>query len=481
VSFQRRLFLAFTLFLVVVLTISFAGVYIITYAGYLREVNEVLAAESRAQLFEMGAVYKTNARSPVALLSSVYDDNHRAILLSKTAEVRASDTRLPCLPPEAMLQTVIASGETFDFACRSERFRGVAKQSALIGDNVLITIAPLAPLEQNAQAMIRTMLLVAVIAIALAALLARTLVRGLTRGIDSIRRTTQEITRGNLGARVKLQDGDTDIQSLARDIDEMNERLQELVTSQERFVAHAAHELRSPVTALYGELSLALRKDRSKESYRETIELATESAARLKDLSEELLTLVRGAKEEAPAFAPVDLTQLCSSVWVNVASSERAQALAHDTPAKLEPSYEITQTDDGAFWVQGNQSQLERLLRNLLENAHRHADARENQPGRVQITFDRANRLLRVFNSGEAIPASDRERLFDPFFRGARSRANHRGAGLGLAIARNIAIRHQATLSVNAEIKDGSAFDLVFAEQAMADIKTTDSGGARVE
>ncbi|NVL83830.1 histidine kinase dimerization/phospho-acceptor domain-containing protein, partial [Escherichia coli] len=107
-------------------------------------------------------------------------------------------------------------------------------------------------------------------------------VRRLTRGHEAIAETARRVAAGDLGARTALRSGDEEVVQLAHDVDEMVRRLEILVEGQQRFIAHAAHELRSPLTALYGELQLAVRRSRSADEYRATIEEALDSARRLK-------------------------------------------------------------------------------------------------------------------------------------------------------------------------------------------------------
>jgi signal transduction histidine kinase len=116
----------------------------------------------------------------------------------------------------------------------------------------------------------------------------------------------------------------------------------------------------------------------------------------------------------------------------------------------------------GEAYVRGNRNEIERLLRNLLENAHRHAafGAGVVSPPWVELAL--SDRTVSVSNSGHAVASEDLERIFEPFYRGAKTRALHPGAGLGLAIAKEIAASHQATLSVDASFKGGARFVLQF-------------------
>lgn len=106
------------------------------------------------------------------------------------------------------------------------------------------------------------------------------------------------VADGDLEARVATTGDDT---IFTRNVDEVLARLQTVVHSQRRFIANAAHELRSPLTALYGEVTLVLRKERSAAEHRAALEEVLDATGRLNTLADELLTLARlGAGTGAP-------------------------------------------------------------------------------------------------------------------------------------------------------------------------------------
>src|SRR5206468_1429548 len=204
------------------------------------------------------------------------------------------------------------------------------------------------------------------------------------------------------------------------------------MAAQKRFIAHAAHELRSPLTKLYGELQLALRKERGAGEYRRAIEEAEGATRQLKHLAADLLTLARaqGAEENGVAEAsPVE--KLVSDAVTLVAASGEA----------LDPVLPATRIDQrgDACSVHGRAADLVRLLRNLLENAAAHSPPE----GRVVVDWsERAEHVeIRVSDEGEGVPENLRDRIFEPFFRGPGA-GRARGTGLGLGIAREIARAH---------------------------------------
>ncbi|MBK9263660.1 MAG: HAMP domain-containing protein [Polyangiaceae bacterium] len=147
------------------------------------------------------------------------------------------------------------------------------------------------------------------VAVAWSVLLATWIVRRLTREHEAITLVVRRVAAGDLAARVATRSGDAETAQLGRDINEMIERLDVLVASQQRFIAQAAHELRSPLTTLYGELSHALRKARDAETYRKAIEEAHDAARRLKLVTEDLLALARLGSDVRDPPEAVDVLQ----------------------------------------------------------------------------------------------------------------------------------------------------------------------------
>jgi len=255
----------------------------------------------------------------------------------------------------------------------------------------------------------------------------------LTRDHQKIAEVAQRVAAGDLAARVEPHSGDPELAKLGRNIDEMIGRLEVLVESQQRFIALAAHELRMPLTTLYGELALALRRSRDAESYRTTIGEALDSTRKLKQLADDLLTLARiGAERMGTSVASIR----------DVAQAAESQVLAQ---AK-ERGIELTITGDGRAVV-GDAGDLERLMRNLLENAVRHSPQGSRVAIEIATHADRVS--VAVSDEGPGILPEEREKIFEPFYRGhGDAERSSDGAGLGLAIVRQIARAHGADVAL---------------------------------
>jgi len=204
-------------------------------------------------------------------------------------------------------------------------------------------------------------------------------------------------------------------------------RLGGALHQQRQFIADAAHELRTPLTALRLQLQLAERA-REEPDRERAHAMLREGITRAVRVVEQLLALAR--QDPAAATEPktrVDLARLATSVTdaQHAAASARGLTLELHAPSPVE--------------IDGERESLRTLLDNLVDNAIRYTDA-----GVVTVRAfrDGANAILEVEDTGPGVPAAERERIFDRFYRGEGAVPG--GTGLGLAIVRRIAERHGA-------------------------------------
>ncbi|MGK9461280.1 sensor histidine kinase [Streptomyces sp. G6] len=253
------------------------------------------------------------------------------------------------------------------------------------------------------------------------------------RPVEGIRREMAAITASeDLARRVPVPGTHDEVARLASTTNETLAALESSVERQRRFVADASHELRSPIASLRTQLEVAA-------AHPELLDLdgAVEDTVRLQRLAADLLLLARLDAGERPADARVDLAGLARE-----AAGDRA-------------GVRVRAEDD--VTVAGSRGQLGRVLSNLLDNAQRHARSAVE----VSVRRDGEAAVVAVADDGEGVPAADRERVFERFVRldAARSRDDG-GAGLGLAIARDVAVRHGGTLTVHDAPAGGALFEL---------------------
>lgn len=267
------------------------------------------------------------------------------------------------------------------------------------------------------------------------------------RPVDRMTRSARRISAEDLSQRVARPRTGDELDRLAETMNDMLARLQEAFSQSRRFAADAAHELRTPLAALRGSIEVALRGARSPEEYRRVLASGLEEVERLIRLSEDLLLLSRSMAGPEPTREMVDLEPLLLEVF--------------DVGARLGQGAGVSVRIERAApaLVRGEAASLRRALVNLVENAIKYTP----RGGKVDLSLgaEAETAVVEVSDTGIGVEPADAERIFDPFVRldAARSRDTG-GAGLGLAIARSIAVAHRGSLSVASRPGSGSRFTL---------------------
>ena len=225
----------------------------------------------------------------------------------------------------------------------------------------------------------------------------------------------------------------------------MLERLRSSLDSQRAFVADAAHELRSPLTALKLQLELLRRAD-DPEARAVAREALGEGISRASRLVEQLLALARAEPDAAFPVKRVDLATIAR------------QAIADTTPLADARSIRFELRADEGSAVDGDAVALGLLVRNLADNAARYSPS----GSRVEVTVrgDQGGVSLQIDDAGPGIPQDEQERVFDRFYR--RSDNGESGSGLGLAIVRSVAQAHGATIHLSRSSLGGLKVDVRF-------------------
>ncbi len=253
-------------------------------------------------------------------------------------------------------------------------------------------------------------------------------VRGLGRRIERLKSGVEQLGTGDLAARVKVE-GRDEIAALAESFNRSAQRIEELVASHRLLLANCSHELRTPLTRIG--LAVSLLGEQADPRMRESLK---RDIAELDQLIEEILLTSRLDAVPTVAHAePIDLLALA------------AEEAAH---------YDV-EAGGMLVTVAGDRLLLRRLIRNLLENARRYAGA---GPVDLTVAAEAGRAILEVRDHGPGVPAAERERIFEPFYRLAATRENGRGSGLGLALVREIARRHGGTAACLAADGGGSRF-----------------------
>ncbi len=263
----------------------------------------------------------------------------------------------------------------------------------------------------------------------------------ITRRLEKLRAEVEELGAGDLRARASVE-GSDEVAALARSFNRAAARIESLVGAQRGLLASASHELRSPLARI--RMAVELLAGDARPELRERVEKDIDE---LDDLIGEILLSSR-LEAQVPLERPetIDLLALVTE------EAARTHATAGGEPVR----------------VRGDARMLRRLVRNLLENARRHA-AGSAVEASVRACADGLVKL-RVEDRGPGVPAAERERIFEPWYRPAG--LSEGGAGLGLALVRQIARHHGGEARYLPREGGGSTFEVELAtgEQASSSL-----------
>lgn len=285
------------------------------------------------------------------------------------------------------------------------------------------------PIESMVSTVATMLAITAPVVAVVAAVATYLLVRRSLRSVDAIRSRVTQISASDLGERVPVPNRADEISALAVTMNEMLTRIEAGHSAQRRFVGDASHELRSPLATVISALEIA-------ESHPEMLDKTLLQTAllpeahRMQSLVEDLLLLARADEHGLPMRrTEIDLDDL--------AGAEVAR-LKRETSLKISAQL-------AAVKVTGDALGVARVLRNLADNAARHAGAEVS----IVVRAEGDSAYLHVCDDGPGIPADERDRVFERFVRLDTDRSRHGGgSGLGLAIVAEIVAAHEGTVGI---------------------------------
>ena len=261
------------------------------------------------------------------------------------------------------------------------------------------------------------------------------IVARLTRRLETLKASLDAWGAGKLDSRARIE-GQDEIAAVAASFNIAADRVESLLAAHRALLAHASHELRSPLTRL--RLAVEMFVANPDPALRPSI---VQDIAELDSLVEEILLASRLDQALSPERERVDLL-----------------GLAVEEAARAGASVSHAGASETGFEVEGSPRLLRRLIRNLVENAVKHGQP----PVDVALTVDRPWITISVHDAGPGIPEAERERIFEPFYRPS-GRAEAAGSwGLGLSIVRQIAERHGGTVVWRARPDGGGSFEASF-------------------
>jgi two-component system OmpR family sensor kinase len=238
-----------------------------------------------------------------------------------------------------------------------------------------------------------------------------------------------------------------EVEGLGHSFNDLLTRLQEVLQQQQRFAGDASHQLRTPLTAVLGQVEVALRQERSPEEYQRVLEIVRRRAGEMRQMVELLLFLARmPARSEPPDTCSVDL-----AAWL-----EEHRRHWEDHPRAGDISWP---SPDAGWEVRTQPALLAQLVDNLLDNACKYSES--GTPIRVEVERTRRGVTLTVSDEGLGIPAEDLPHLCDPFYRSEEARRLGRpGVGLGLTVVGRIVTVLDGELRIDSKPGQGSRFSV---------------------
>jgi two-component system sensor histidine kinase TctE len=413
------------------MAIQYFFAYSIANNAYDRELRDSVVAVSKQLTYENGRLQLNAAAADAAILRADEDDRTFFQVRDQRNEVVSGERAIPVIEfqPELAPRTVYF---------RDDHMPGLEVRVAYLWAQVpgmpgavLVQVAETVGKRSQLASEIIGDVLAAQFLIVPIALLFVWL--GLTRGIEPLSALTEAIRRRKPSDLSPLGETDVpeEVRPLIRSFNDLMGRLDASLRAQERFVADAAHQMRTPLAGLKMQAEIAMRQ-RDPLSIHHAMRQIVTSADRASHLINQLLALARADTDSPPPLVALDLDALARDATRDWVQRARAKDIDLGFEAAPEPA-----------WIEGNAVLLREALNNLLDNAV----AYTGSGGRVTVRVLGGERpSLEVEDNGIGIEEADRERVFERFFRVLGTDAD--GSGLGLPIVRGIVQLHRGSVEL---------------------------------
>jgi signal transduction histidine kinase len=276
----------------------------------------------------------------------------------------------------------------------------------------------------------------------------------ITKNLQKVIEVMQKFRQGDLSARIKMH-STGDVKELSRMFNEMAdiltqnfEKLKEVEVLRRELIANISHDLRTPISIMHGYIETLIMKERTipGEDRKRYLNTIYDSTQKLEKLVNELFELSKlEANQVQPVKEPFFISELVSDI------SNKYQLLAKDKRITLN-----TKLSKEPQQVFADVSLIERVMQNLIDNALKFTPA----GGHILIQTSKAGKGIRVCvsDSGAGISESEKEHVFERYYKGHNSAKYKNNTGLGLTIAKRILDLHNSSLVLNSRINEGSSF-----------------------
>jgi heavy metal sensor kinase len=393
------------------------------------------------------------------LVWAVFDEQGRRVPGSPAVDLPAGQAE-PLHTEEDGRADVAWEGAPWHFARRTLRSRSAGDNAATAAGpdadrnrryRVLVFVVglPVGPVQGTLRTLAVVLAALSLVLWCSAALAGRWLCRRALAPVTRMARTARTLTAADLDRRLPDPGTGDELSDLGAAFNDLLTRLAEAFDRQRRFTGEASHQLRTPLTALLGQVEIALRRERPAEEYRRVLRAVQKQGERLRQIVDLLLFLARAdAGSGPPETEPLDLAAWLADhlrSWGDHPRSGDIHAVQADAPS-------------GPLWVRAHAGLLAQVLDNLLDNACKYSAA--GSPVTLRVWRQDGEARLAVEDRGHGIAAEDRRHVFDPFFRSAEARRCGAGVGLGLAVTARIVEALGGRIELISEPGRGSCFVL---------------------
>lgn len=387
--------------------------------------------------FKIELNLKATTHTHRGFYARLYDEHRNLIWTSSNAPQQLFPPRLLDIRDKPV------SFEQFRLINTSPRRKGIPKWTIRVATSF-------DPLESDVARLTQAMVYVGACILVIAPLGGYWLAGRATKPLAEIIQTTGRLHPDKLVERLPIRGTGDELDKLSRTINGFLDRIAKYINENREFTANAAHELRSPLTAIQSSIEVSLNSDRSPEQYKELICDILDECSDLRVLVNQLLLL---AESDAGLLHidpdPFDLRPLVEralDMFQGVAETRNIEMTLHQPDPVL---------------IRGDSGRLRQVINNLIDNALKFS------PNGTQVTISVLNdveqqqAVFSVSDQGMGIDEADKPHLFERFFRGDKARRRDqqtKGTGLGLSICRAIVQAHRGTITVNNNPQGGCTF-----------------------
>ncbi|RKQ18357.1 sensor histidine kinase [Ureibacillus endophyticus] len=444
-----------TLSTAIVIFISYAAICIVIYLALYswllqnEENNAIRTADDLTGFLQSqkGSITIQEIQSNTGLLKAIVNQNQTVRIFNFDGyEVLRINDISPIakidLSDDSFLTTIVTEDEL-----KEDVF--VINRLVQIGSfkGILQLIHPLSTFQSMMQYVLTAMLIAGIGAVFLAGSISYYLANLLIKPLKDLRDSMDSVRDKGFEEQIKFSyNADDEIGDLLTIYRNMMAELQQSFIKQQQFVSDASHELRTPIQAIEGHLSLIKRWGKNDpQVLEESIDTSLSEVARMKKMIEELLDLARNEKKDTNASANIEIV-------LDSIKSEM-QLIYPDADIEIESSGKQKQ-------VKITENALEQIIRNIIENGIRYNDKKPLINIKVNYYDDKI--ILVIADNGIGIAKEHLPHIYDRFYRVDASRENNGGTGLGLSITKMLIEKYSIDVDVKSSIGIGTQFSLTF-------------------